>query len=439
MCSWLHTRSWRRPSVRGVRLRGSIGRSWSWCGPFAEIASRAPYGFTQPTGSRQLGLLTRLVTTVARSGLRTACSPGGGGRSERVLNRRIQEVAVLVRPRLPDELAGEEMAVARIAEQVTREVIGGQQIRLGADVTCGGQGPRPEHGSRLVVERIAIGRAPEGVLLERKRQVANGRRRESRTGADDVLPPDVVDVPEVRVAIRIELVEGADVSAGLAVAARVIELEVDPGGYARDRHRVAEHGGCHRGRDVAAADRPELGCAFDLEVQARGADLAPRAAAEGVSSLASGGAVERGGGVVAVEPVEVQVHGQEVKRAGAEDTEERVIRCGLVEPVLLDDRHRLGPEGNDGPVRDPDACRTAIEGARDLREIARPDQPLGTEDQLLTATAQRRARLLTERNHDVREAIQEVELVHERRCPAPLEISVQREREIGRASCRERV
>jgi len=138
--------------------------------------------------------------------------------------------------------------------------------------------------------------------------------------------------------------------------------------------------------------------------------------------------VEGDGRVVDTEPVEVQVHGQEMKRAGAEDAEELVIRRGLVEPVLMDDRHRLGPEGDDGPVRDPDDRGAAIEGARDLREVARPDQPLGAEDQLLTTTAQRHARLLAERNHDVREAVQEVDLVNERRCPAPLEISVQRHR-----------
>ncbi len=144
--------------------------------------------------------------------------------------------------------------------------------------------------------------------------------------------------------------------------------------------------------------------------------------------LSPGGAVEGGGRVVDTEPVEVQVHGQEMQRAGAEDAEELVIRGGLVEPVLLDDRHGLGPERDDGPVRDPTDRGAAIEAARDLREVARPDQPLGPEDQLLTTTAQRRARSVTERNHDVREAVHQVELVHERRRPAPLEISVQRER-----------
>src|SRR5439155_14917242 len=79
-------------------------------------------------------------------------------------------------------------------------------------------------------------------------------------------------------------------------------------------------------------------------------------------------------------------------------------------------------------VCDPHERVTAIEGTKDLCEDARPDQPLGPEDQLLPATAQRRARLLAERNHDVSEAVQEVELVDERRCPASLELSVQRER-----------
>src|SRR6266849_3452453 len=82
--------------------------------------------------------------------------------------------------------------------------------------------------------------------------------------------------------------------------------------------------------------------------------------------------------------------------------------------------------GGDGPVPDPNDYGTTVEGVRDLREVARPDQPLGTEDQLLTTTAQRHARQVAERNHDVHEAVQEVDLVDERRCPAPLEFSVQR-------------
>src|SRR6266436_2177809 len=147
--------------------------------------------------------------------------------SKRVLNRPIQEVAALGRARLLNELAREEVAVARVELHMTREVVGGQQIDLGADVAGGGSGSRPEHGSRLVVDRIAIGCAPEEVLLKGQDQVADRGHDEAPAGTDDVLAPDEVDVPEVGVAIRVELIERADAPARALVSARIIELEVD--------------------------------------------------------------------------------------------------------------------------------------------------------------------------------------------------------------------
>jgi hypothetical protein len=48
-------------------------------------------------------------------------------------------------------------------------------------------------------------------------------------------------------------------------------------------------------------------------------------------------------------------------------------------------------------------------------EVARPDEALGAEHQLLPPTAQRHARLVAEREHDVREPVEEVELIDERR------------------------
>src|SRR5206468_11042225 len=98
------------------------------------------------------------------------------------------------------------------------------------------------------------------------------------------------------------------------------------------------------------------------------------------------------------------------KRPRAEYAEQLQVRSGLVEAVLAD-HHGLDPERGDGPVRALGIRGAALAGARDLREVPRPDQPLGAEDQLLTPAAQRHARLLAERNHDVREAVQQVELV----------------------------
>src|SRR4029450_4082348 len=61
--------------------------------------------------------------------------------SERILKRCIDVVAGLVIPAPVDKSAGEKIAVARIAEQVARELIIGEQIGFRADVK------RPRGGS----------------------------------------------------------------------------------------------------------------------------------------------------------------------------------------------------------------------------------------------------------------------------------------------------
>src|SRR3989442_7995392 len=149
--------------------------------------------------------------------------------SERVLDREVIEVAVFVLSRLLDELAGEEVAIAGIALNVTGEVVGGENVGLGTDVAGGGAGPRPQHATTLVVDRVMIGGPPEEILLERKREVADRADADAGVGTDEVLSPDVVDVPQVRVVIRVERIERADVSPGPVVSARVVELDVNAG------------------------------------------------------------------------------------------------------------------------------------------------------------------------------------------------------------------
>jgi len=85
--------------------------------------------------------------------------------SERILKRRIDEVAGLVRPRLVDESAGEKIAVAHIALQVAREVVGGEEIGFRPDVAGSGSVCRTDYGRGLVVDRIANGGSPEEILL----------------------------------------------------------------------------------------------------------------------------------------------------------------------------------------------------------------------------------------------------------------------------------
>src|SRR5207237_10719768 len=87
---------------------------------------------------------------------------------------------------LSDELAREEVAVARLDLQVTCEVIGGEQIHLRADVAGPGAGARPEDGCGLVVDRIAVGCAPEEILLKGEREIADRFQGGACEGADDV-------------------------------------------------------------------------------------------------------------------------------------------------------------------------------------------------------------------------------------------------------------
>jgi hypothetical protein len=182
--------------------------------------------------------------------------------SERILQRRVEEVAGLVRPRVVDESAGEKIAVARVTLQVAGEVIGGEEIGLRADVAGRGSVSRTEHSRGLVVDRVVIGRAPEKILLERERKIVDWADGDAGVGSDDVLPSDVVDVAKKRMAVRVELVEGADPSAGLLVSACIVELKVDAGRQVLDRKGVAEDGREHPSADIFGAYRAELPSSF---------------------------------------------------------------------------------------------------------------------------------------------------------------------------------
>src|SRR4030095_7015100 len=109
-----------------------------------------------------------------------------------------------------------------------------------------------------------------------------------------------------------------------------------------------------------------------------------------MSLFSSGRAVEGRRRVVSAEIVEIEVHRQEVRRRATVDTEEFVGRGGRIDIILVDD-HGLRPKRSDGPATDLNDRLDAVEGMRDLCEVARPDQPLGTEQQLLTTPAQSHA------------------------------------------------
>ena len=94
----------------------------------------------------------------------------------------------------------------------------------------------------------------------------HGGHRDACAGTDDVLPPDVVDVAKIRMAVGIQLIEGANPSAGLLVAAGVIELQVHTRCKVFDRQGVAEDGGEHPGADPSLSDMAELPRCLHLKV-----------------------------------------------------------------------------------------------------------------------------------------------------------------------------
>ena len=161
-----------------------------------------------------------------------------------------------------DESAREKIAVARIALQMAREVVGGEEIGFRADVAGSGSVCRTDYGRGLVVDRIANGGSPEEILLERDRKIAHRAHGNATAGTDDVLPPDVIDVAKIRMAVREELIEGADASTGLLVSARIVELEVGAGRQVLDRQSVAEDGRKHPSADIPGTDGAELPRSF---------------------------------------------------------------------------------------------------------------------------------------------------------------------------------
>ena len=92
--------------------------------------------------------------------------------SERILQRRIDELAIAVAAGLFDKSAGGEEAVARVALQMAGEVVSREQICLCADIARMGAVCRPEHGRGFIVDAVTIGGTPEQVLLQRERKIA---------------------------------------------------------------------------------------------------------------------------------------------------------------------------------------------------------------------------------------------------------------------------
>src|SRR5438094_3712354 len=100
--------------------------------------------------------------------------------SERILDGRIEGVAIFVAAGLFDKSSAGEEAVARVALEMAGEVVGREQVRLRADVERPGAGSRAQQHAGFVVEAIAIGCSPEEILLERERKPvhrAHGGRR----------------------------------------------------------------------------------------------------------------------------------------------------------------------------------------------------------------------------------------------------------------------
>src|SRR6266576_2869449 len=228
-------------------------------------------------------------------------------------------------------------------------------------------------------------------------------------------------------AVRKKLVEGADAAAGLPVSARIVELEIGSGRPFLDGEGIAEDAREHPSTDACGAYGAELAGSCQIKIPIRLTDVALRTQSQSMPIFSSGGRVEGRRTVVGAEVIEIEVHGQEVRRRGGVETKELMVRARLVEFILVHD-DRLSPKRSDGPVGDPNDRLTAVKSMGHLREVARPDQPLGAVEQLLTAAAQGYARVFAERNHDVGKTVKEVGLIVESGAVAPLKIAIRRQR-----------
>src|ERR1043166_5542707 len=108
-------------------------------------------------------------------------------------------------------------------------------------------------------------------------------------------------------AVWIELIEGADASAGLGIAARIIDLQVDVRREAFHRQAVAEDTSDHSSADVPVSDSAELPRCFNFVIKITSRNFAPCASAHCVSFLTAGSAIECCTAIVRAKPVKIKI------------------------------------------------------------------------------------------------------------------------------------
>src|SRR5688572_2971250 len=81
--------------------------------------------------------------------------------SERERHGDVSEIDSFVRPGFLEEIAGEEVAVARVSGNVAVDLPVDQQVDFAADEPLAAARSRAEHAARGVVNRVGLALAPE--------------------------------------------------------------------------------------------------------------------------------------------------------------------------------------------------------------------------------------------------------------------------------------
>ena len=118
-----------------------------------------------------------------------------------------EEVDVLGAPGLPNEVAGEDVAVAPREGRVPAEFVNQPDVDLRRDGLGRAQVAGPQHSATHVVDRILIALSPEPERPCRHDRSRSRTQCQSNARGQDVLSPDQVGEAEIGVAQRIELVE----------------------------------------------------------------------------------------------------------------------------------------------------------------------------------------------------------------------------------------
>ena len=184
------------------------------------------------------------------------------------LRLEIEEVDIVIRAGLPDEVAGEKVGITSFHVEMLVELVVRHKVHFRTHLFRSARRAFAHYGTTCVIECVGGFRAPEEMALGFERElVFSGFNRSSRMQIDNVLATDEVDVSKVGVTEWEELVKRSHIATGRVVAAGVIKSEPQTGRYWCRLDGVASFGRKHPGTHVARAHLSELVGAFHFVIE----------------------------------------------------------------------------------------------------------------------------------------------------------------------------